>query len=72
MINYYFYRLSLTFNSWKYWISQPYENLVTLSEPYSPGDLYWSIREKGNTIAANFWYMVNDGHYDMLNEFFDT
>ena len=71
MIYYYMQRFNLTVNSWKYWMTTPYANLEKLSSPYTVGELYWSIRKNGETIAANFWYMLNDGYYDMEDEFFD-
>jgi hypothetical protein len=52
-------------------MSTPYEDLQKITSPYSPDELYWSIRKDGNTIAANFWYMVNDGYYDMIDEWED-
>ena len=52
-------------------MTTPYANVEKLSSPYTVGELYWSIRKNGETIAANFWYMLNDGYYDMEDEFFD-
>jgi hypothetical protein len=49
----------------------PYEDLQKITSPYTPDEIYWSIREGGHTISANFWYMVNDGYYDMIDEWED-
>ena len=70
-LNYYLYRLRLTIDGWKYWMTTPYEDLQKITSPYNPDELYWSIRKSGHTIAANFWYMVNDGYYDMIDEWED-
>lgn len=72
MTYYYFWRFNLTFNSWKYWMVTPYETLENYTSPYSVRDLYWSYHEKGETVATNFWYMLNDGYYDMIDEYYDT
>lgn len=68
----YFYRMKHTYNSWKHWMVTPYETLEKYTSPYSVRDLYWSLHEKGITVASNFWYMLNDGYYDMIDEFYDT
>jgi hypothetical protein len=52
-------------------MTTPYEDLQKITSPYNPDELYWSIRKSGHTIAANFWYMVNDGYYDMIDEWED-
>ena len=70
-MSYYLYRLRLTINGWKYWMFTPYEDLQKITSPYTPDEIYWSIREGGHTISANFWYMVNDGYYDMIDEWED-
>jgi hypothetical protein len=72
MFRYYLYRFNLTARSWLFWIRTPFKELQERANPYSVGDLYWSHRDMGETIAANFWYMLNDGHYDMLDEFLDV
>lgn len=54
-----------------FWVNSPYSLLQSKPFENQPGDLYWSVREKGVTKAACFWHIVNDGLYDMENEFYD-
>jgi hypothetical protein len=67
-LSYYFYRMKLTCNSWKHWVFTPYEKLETYTGYYSVRNTYWSYSKDKKTVAVNFWYMVNDGYYDMIEE----
>ena len=71
-MTYYFRRFNLTFTNWMYWMTTPHETLQDLTSPYNVRNLYWSITENGRTVATNFWYMLNDGYYDMIEEYYDT
>lgn len=65
---YYFERLYETIRCWCYWFSTPYEELSKLGGNYDPGIINWGVIMNDGTIMSNFWFMVNDGHYDMIME----
>ena len=66
-MRYYVVRLKLSCRSWAYWLKTPYNQLEEITSPYPPNDLYFSVRHKGETLAANFWCMINDGWLDMYD-----
>lgn len=67
-IRYNFNRFILAFKSWKYWIFTPYEVLESYSKPCPSS--YWSYNENRKTVAVNFWYIINDGAYEMFDEYY--
>lgn len=67
-IRYNFNRFILVFNSWKYWIFTPYEELQSYTKPYSVTS-YWSYHKNRKTVAINFWCIINDGVYEMFDEY---
>lgn len=72
-------RFLLAFNSWIFWLRIPGNEIAKrhwtgnmIGEEYNdkwPKHLYWSYNAGGKEIAENFWYIINDGVYEMHEEY---
>lgn len=68
---YYFERLYETAISWHYWFTTPWNELSERGGIYHPNKINWGLVMDDGKIISNFWFMVNDGYYDMQYEWWD-
>jgi hypothetical protein len=71
-------RFLLAFNSWIFWLKIPNDEIATrhwtgnmLGEEYNdkwPKHHNWSVHD-GKKVAENFWQIINDGLYEMREEY---
>jgi hypothetical protein len=74
---YSFKQFALAFNSWIFWLKILYYEITkrhwtgNFSKEYVdkwPKHLRWSVRRNGKVVAVNFWYIINDGLYEMRED----
>jgi hypothetical protein len=75
---YHIKRFVLAFNSWIFWLKIPSHEIPKrhwhqkFGEEYGdkwPKHHHWSYHKSGKKIAENFWQIINDGSYEMYDEY---